>query len=992
LSTIVCLFMTSPALGFAPDQSQSTVDELLPLSPEAINRALNEGAPDLSSEQIPVADSKLQDLTETIGGRWSVHSWNPVTLTPRLISGSGFDLPGAVLSAEEAEAAARSFVDNTTSIWGLSSSQLEIEDTKHGLGKWAVHFYQTRDGVRVLGSRLNVLMVESGRISAFGGDLWPLLQAPTTPLLTEDEAFARAREALVSRGFAPFAEQPGDWMKLEILGILPASEESGLLVYRVRAKIQDPLGSWMLDVDARTGEVHQIQDYLRRVNLTGWVSGKVQTPSWCEGESDLRIPFIEVTIDGVGTDTTDVNGVFLVPHSGTDPESIRVEMRGPYVFTNNVDGPQALFKDEIIPGIPFVVHWNDLNARHDERDVFFHTNGAHEMLKSADSSWTDMDYPLPANVNIDLECNAFWDGESINFYRAGGGCANTGEIGDVVAHEYGHGITDFMYGPNDPPRDMHEGNSDVTGNYFVDSPIVGRGLYLDDCVDGIRNSDNNLQWPEDTGGGPHHDGQIIAGFHWDIWSTLGAILGDAGKQIALELWHYGRLMGLPQSQPEQVMYTFLVDDDDGNMDNGTPHFDALCFGALHHGFDCPEIFDAVVIHHDSFPYIAAPDSQTVDITADIYSLMGEINPDSVFVFYREVPDSSGEGAPIAEEDFESVLMTATGEGIEYLGEIPHFPVLTVLEYYMLAIDELGNQLTDPRDAPIGLHSVSVATVYDPFEEDTGWTVGDVEDDATQGIWERVDPEGTRLAGWQLQPEDDATPDPGTHCWITGQHEGGQPWDSDADGQTTLLSPVYDLSEYTWASLNYNLWFQTFDEELGIMIVDISNDGGETWAHIDFRQGFDDTPEWSQVRILVHQIFPVLDQFRLRVIMLGQPNPSIDEGGFDDFVLTASVGLPSDVQEAANRVPLRLNLASSNPVAGPTRLRYGLPETGRVKLRVVDVSGRVVSTLIDGVRPAGLHEVSWNGRDASGRSISSGIYFIQLLAPKGRVTERVVLLK
>jgi hypothetical protein len=745
------LLLASPAVGFAPDQSQSTVDELLPESPEAIDRALNAGTLDLSSEQAAVADSKLQTLTETIGGRWSVHSWNPITLTPRLVSGSGFDLPGAVLSAEEAEAAARDFVDNTTSLWGLSSSQLETDGVKNGLGKWAVHFYQTRDGVRVLGSRLNVIMVESGRISAFGGDLWPQLQAPTAPLLTEDEAFARARETLASRGFAPLAEQPGDWMKLEILAILPTSAESGHLVYRVRTKIQDPLGAWMVDVDARTGEVHQIQDYLRRADFTGSVTGMVQTPVWCDGESYLSIPLIEVTVVGVGTDTTDADGNFVIPHSGTDPESIRVEMRGPYVFTNNVDGPQALFEGEITPGVPYEVHWDDPNARQDERDVLFHTNVTHQMLKSADSNWIDMDYPLPANVNIAQQCNAFWDGESINFFRQGGNCANTGEIGDVVAHEYGHGITDFMYGPNDPPRDMHEGNSDVTANYMIDSPIVGRGFYLDDCVNGIRNSDNDLRWPEDTEGGAYVAGQILAGFHWDVWDTLKASLGDeAGKQTALELWYYGRILGLPRVLPEQVLYTFIADDDDGNLDNGTPNYDAICYGAEHHGFDCPEVFDDVVIRFVPNPYLPAVNGETIKIRADIYSMVGEIDPSAIFVYYRE----------LGEQDFQSVLMTATGEGIEYLGEVPNYPALTTLEYYLYAADEFGNELTDPRNAPVGYHRGIVVSAYDPFEDDSGWTASAVGDDATQGIWERVDPVGVLMGATPMQPEDDATPDPG----------------------------------------------------------------------------------------------------------------------------------------------------------------------------------------------------------------------------------------
>src|SRR6185295_2611266 len=43
----------------------------------------------------------------------------------------------------------------------------------------------------------------------------------------------------------------------------------------------------------------------------------------------------------------------------------------------------------------------------------------------------------PVNVNVSGTCNAFYDGGSINFYAAGGGCPSTA-YGDVVHHEYGH--------------------------------------------------------------------------------------------------------------------------------------------------------------------------------------------------------------------------------------------------------------------------------------------------------------------------------------------------------------------------------------------------------------------------------------------------------------------------------------------------------------------------------------------------------------------------
>ena len=46
---------------------------------------------------------------------------------------------------------------------------------------------------------------------------------------------------------------------------------------------------------------------------------------------------------------------------------------------------------------------------------------------------------LTDNVNINNTCNAYWNG-SVNFYRDGGGCRNTGEIQAVITHEWGHGL------------------------------------------------------------------------------------------------------------------------------------------------------------------------------------------------------------------------------------------------------------------------------------------------------------------------------------------------------------------------------------------------------------------------------------------------------------------------------------------------------------------------------------------------------------------------
>ena len=51
-----------------------------------------------------------------------------------------------------------------------------------------------------------------------------------------------------------------------------------------------------------------------------------------------------------------------------------------------------------------------------------------------------LDGTLQANMNINQTCNAFWNGSTVNFYRSGGGCSNTGEISAVFLHERGHGM------------------------------------------------------------------------------------------------------------------------------------------------------------------------------------------------------------------------------------------------------------------------------------------------------------------------------------------------------------------------------------------------------------------------------------------------------------------------------------------------------------------------------------------------------------------------
>jgi flagellar hook assembly protein FlgD len=82
-------------------------------------------------------------------------------------------------------------------------------------------------------------------------------------------------------------------------------------------------------------------------------------------------------------------------------------------------------------------------------------------------------------------------------------------------------------------------------------------------------------------------------------------------------------------------------------------------------------------------------------------------------------------------------------------------------------------------------------------------------------------------------------------------------------------------------------------------------------------------------------------------------------------------------------------AAPNPFDNTIALTIGLPDEGRVTVRVYDLMGRRVRTVVDSVLPAGWHQAGWNGDDDSGRSVASGLYIGRLVTPSGTATLRMV---
>jgi len=253
---------------------------------------------------------------------------------------------------------------------------------------------------------------------------------------------------------------------------------------------------------------------------------------------------------------------------------------------------------------------------------------------------------LIANMNLNNVCNAFWDGSAVNFFRSalGQGCRNTGEIAAIFDHEWGHGLDNNGVDPS--ISNPGESIADIYAILRLHASCTGRGFftnqtcggYGDACIGtpadgctGVRDVDfaqhrcdqpHTVSWVQNGftsaqcggtgsasscpgGGGPcgrevHCEGYVMAETGWDLMARdLTAAPFNYDTQRAHEV--AARLLYLG-AQPVSAWYTcsvgggcsatggylslLAVDDDNGDISDGTPHMTAIRAAFERHEIHC----------------------------------------------------------------------------------------------------------------------------------------------------------------------------------------------------------------------------------------------------------------------------------------------------------------------------------------------------------------------------------------------------------------------
>ena len=572
------------------------------------------------------------------------------------------------------ESAARAFI----STLGLTplNGDLEVVGKHFVLNKtWFINFQRKIDNIPVEESAIGLAISSNGNLNLLWGNLDnSIIPDPLIPSSTEFLAI-RAQSDL-----------PGTITHVEALGhaLLPLHFDNRT-EYHTAEKIlvitDNPHAEWETYIDAQSGEILQRKNTVYFDEISGVVSGAVQLGYPNDPWTDHNFFDMDLTFGGDDPVTTDSVGAYSYDTPNSAPIDAYVYFRGPFLNVMNDEGNESELFEIVDPPTTFDVYWNDDNSSGIERDAWYSGTRVHRFIRKLDSDLVVMDYPMVCNINVAGTCNAFWSSWTmdINFYRAGGGCNNTAQIADVLYHEYGHGVTDLQTRPLGPNGAMHEGFSDYLACTMTNQPLVGLQFYVMRPNEPLRSVDNDNRYPDDWSGESHNDGLIISGA---IWGTR-QVLSPYPMGYVDSLWHFARYSQAQEFEP--YFWSFVeLDDDDGNISNGTPNANVI----FHNFGDIHGIGPGTSVNVTANEIEDTEDttlSFTVNSTIDSYF---PVLPDSVILYYN-----NGSG-------YQGIPMTNDIQG--WHGTIPPQHNGTNVDYYVLAVTYTGFHGTAPAGAP-GIH-------------------------------------------------------------------------------------------------------------------------------------------------------------------------------------------------------------------------------------------------------------------------------------------------
>ncbi|MGA0173334.1 MAG: dockerin type I repeat-containing protein, partial [Phycisphaerales bacterium] len=622
--------------------------------------------------------------------------------------------------------------------------------------------------------------------------------------------------------------------------------------------------------DAASGEILHQENRVLHQDIPGVVQGLATEgigADICDDEVATGLPYARLTV-GSTTIYANAMGEFTVPLVSSGTVNISSEVRGQYFVVNNQGGANSSISQSASSGVFATILHNEPNTSATYRaevNAYLHANIVRDFALSQNPAYPVIagQTSFPVNVNIVDTCNAFYNGSSINFFQAGGGCTNTANS-TVVYHEYGHHLINVggsgqgAYG---------EGMSDTVAVAITDSPLLGLG-FQSNCNSPLRNADNTQQYPCSS---PIHScGRVLSGSVWDTREALVAA-GVENYRELISSWVINSILLHSGTEiTPQITIDFLtLDDDDDDISNGTPHYLQIDEGFSLHNMPAPPLSLVAFQYPAGLPQSSLPQGGTTFVV-QLASLAGQPNGELSLAWRI-----AGSGS------YTFVPATPLGGNLFEIA-VPATECGNVIEFYLVAGAVGGGQATSPSEGANLPFSVLAATglsqiLYDDGGTSVGWSVSN-QGGLTDGEWERGVPVGGGVRG---DPAEDFEPEPNGACWLTANRAGN----SDVDGGSTILTtPLLDASDPN-SEVCYSRWYSnTFgaSPNADIFVVEISGDGGTTWTNLETvgPAGPEADGGWFRVCFRVNQFIEPSANLRLRFNASDLGSGSVVEAAID----------------------------------------------------------------------------------------------------------------
>lgn len=408
--------------------------------------------------------------------------------------------------------------------------------------------------------------IKGGRVIQITNFTYGAIKVVDAPQISEEEALQTVVE---DSGFQQNTDKVVEKVRVEVQPYLDSKSQTQFrFVYQVSIRKRAPQMLMKYSVNASDGRIARIVNSL---HMAGHVGAEVLQRKPGDSVSEVGIPEAFVR-SGRQTEKTEMDGSFQMDPAGALAELAGVRALIKLGSSQNISQPIPSDGSLIFPASQYL----------SENMAYYYVNRVNQFVRQFIKSAPRMtpqgqqdflNSPMTVNTRVKHAvikgCNAWFDPEekTLNFLEEDSKCFASSHYSDVIFHEWGHALDDALGGIQDDA--FSEGIGDVISVLMTGDPLLAPG-FVKGSDRPIRNIDGIKVYPKDRSRDPHAESLIVSGAWYEFLKSMVKVYGsEEGRKKTAEIF-FKHLVST-DSYLDSYMGALAIDDDDGNLQNCTPH-------------------------------------------------------------------------------------------------------------------------------------------------------------------------------------------------------------------------------------------------------------------------------------------------------------------------------------------------------------------------------------------------------------------------------------